>query len=149
MFCPRCNFQDTKVVDSRPIDKTVRRRRECLNCGFRFTTEEELRAFDLYVEKRNGTIVFFNKEKLEYGIKKSFNKRRINEDKLGQIVHKVTEEIIAENKNPIKSTKIGRIVLKNLREVDTAAYICFWAMFGNFENVEDFNKLLKEFQSSL
>jgi transcriptional repressor NrdR len=99
----------------------------------------------LYVEKRNGQIVPFEIEKIETGIRKSFNKRKIDNIKIAKLVQKVVEDIVATGKNPIKSTRIGKIVLKNLREVDEAAYICFWAMYGSFDTAEDFNKLLKEF----
>lgn len=124
----------------------MRRRRECLQCGYRFTTLEEVRILDIKVEKRNGQIVDFDQDKLELGIRKAFNKRRVDNQKINLLVQKVIDDIIASGKNPIKSTRIGRILLRNLRNVDEAAYICYWSMFGNFETAEEFNNLLKEFQ---
>ena len=137
----------TRVYDSRLTQngKAVRRRRVCPKCKYRFTTLEEIKILDLYVEKRNGQIVPFEIEKIETGIRKSFNKRKVDNIKIAKLVQKVVEDIVATGKNPIKSTRIGKIVLKNLREVDEAAYICFWAMYGSFDTAEDFNKLLKEF----
>jgi transcriptional repressor NrdR len=101
---------------------------------------------DLKVEKRNGQVVDFDTDKLEYGVRKAFNKRSIDKAKVDKIIQKVVDDIINLGKATVKSTKIGRIVLKNLREVDEAAYLCFWAMFGNFETAEEFNKLLIQFQ---
>jgi transcriptional repressor NrdR len=145
MFCPKCQFSETKVYDTRVTQsgRVTRRRRECLKCKHRFTTIEEIKVLDLMVEKRNGQTVPFSEEKLEKGIRKAFNKRRIDNNRLTNIVQKVTEDILATDKNPIKSTKIGKIVLKNLEKVDKVAYICFSAMFSNFENEDDFIKLIK------
>ena len=145
MFCPKCQFSETKVYDTRVTQngRVTRRRRECLKCQHRFTTIEEIKVLDLMVEKRNGQTVPFFEEKLEKGIRKAFNKRRIDNNRLTSIVQKVTEDILATDKNPIKSTKIGKIVLKNLEKVDKVAYICFSAMFSNFENEDDFIKLIK------
>jgi transcriptional repressor NrdR len=148
MHCPKCHFPNTKVYDSRVSQggRAMRRRRECLQCGYRFTTLEEVRILDIKVEKRNGQIVDFDQDKLELGIRKAFNKRRVDNQKINLLVQKVIDDIIASGKNPIKSTRIGRILLRNLRNVDEAAYICYWSMFGNFETAEEFNNLLKEFQ---
>jgi transcriptional repressor NrdR len=145
MFCPKCQFSETKVYDTRVTQngRVTRRRRECLKCRHRFTTVEEIKVLDLMVEKRNGQTVPFSDEKLEKGIRKAFNKRRLDNNKLSNIVQKVTEDILATDKNPIKSIRIGKIVLKNLEKVDKVAYICFSAMFSNFENEDDFIKLIK------
>lgn len=145
MRCPKCHNTNSKVIDSRPSNQSVRRRRECETCLNRFSTVEEISVFDLYVEKRNGTVVLFSEQKLDFGIRKAFNKRRVDEEKIRNLNKKVVENILALDKDVIKSEAIGSIVLKNLKEIDEAAYICFWAMFGNFESVTDFNRLLKEF----
>lgn len=148
MNCPKCNYKETKVYDSRPSKngKSIIRRRKCLSCGFRFATSEDIKMFDLKIEKRNGQLVDFDSEKLAYGIRKSFNKRSIDNHKVDQVVSGVIEDIMNINKPTIKSTKLGTIVLKRLRSIDEAAYICYWAMFGNFQTAEEFNQLLKEFQ---
>ena len=149
MKCPRCNLSSTKVYDTRETRSglATRRRRCCPRCKYRFTTLEEVKVLDLYVSKRNGQVELFDQEKLTKGIAKAFNKRKIDNQKVTHIVQDVIQEVIEQNQNPIKSTKLGRIVLRNLREIDEAAYICYWAMFGNFESTEDFNKLLKQFNS--
>lgn len=148
MNCPKCHFPETKVYDSRQNrgGKSVRRRRECLRCEYRFTTTEEVRIIDLKVEKRNGQLVDFDQDKLESGIRKAYNKRTVDSDKINDLVQQVIEDVVALGKNPIKSTRVGKLVLKNLRKLDEAAYICYWAMFGNFETAEEFNDLLKEFK---
>jgi len=150
MKCPKCQHPDTKVYDSRtsPDGRIVKRRRECDACKYRFTTMEEVRMLDIKIEKRSGQIVDFDMEKLERGIIKSSNKRRLDHDKIDSLVRKVVDDIIALGRPVIKSTKIGKIVLKNLRDTDEAAYICYWAMFGNFESAEEFNKLLVQFQET-
>lgn len=149
MICPKCKYKNTKVLDSRLTkkDRAIRRRRVCEKCGFRFSTLEEVRILELNVEKRNGRVIPFSEEKLRAGVRKSFNKRNVDNEKIDLIVEKVIDEIIKSDKNPIKSTKIGRLVLKVLKNVDEAAYISFMAMFENFDTTQDFNKLLREFEA--
>lgn len=144
MRCPKCNFSDTKVYDTRTTQsgRKVKRRRECLHCNYRFTTIEEIKAVDLKVEKRSGQIIDFDQEKLEVGIRKAFNKRRVDREKISYLVQKITEDVVGTGKNPIKSVRIGKIVLNNLRQIDEAAYITFAAMFLNFESIEDFQNVL-------
>lgn len=148
MHCPKCYHPDTKVYDTRLSQggKATRRRRECEDCGYRFTTLEEVKVLDLKVEKRNGQLVDFSQEKLEKGIRKAFNKRNTDNQKIAQLVQKVIEDTLATGKNPIKSTRIGKIVLKNLKNTDEAAYVCFGAMFLSFDSIEDFQALLKDVQ---
>jgi transcriptional repressor NrdR len=148
MHCPKCSFLDTRVYDSRITHQgnCVKRRRECPSCSYRFTTLEEIKVLDLKVQKRNDQIVDLDFEKLKFGIKKAFNKRKIDNQQLNTLVQEVIEDILATDKNPIKTTRIGKIVLKNLKNIDEAAYICFGAMFWNFDSFGDFQKLIKDFQ---
>lgn len=150
MNCPKCHHSETKVYDSRPSQngRMIRRRRRCLKCGYRFTTSEEVKVLDLKVEKRNGQVVDFETQRLERGIRRAFNKRTIDNAKVEKIVQAVVDDTINLGKPVVKSTRIGKLVLKNLRDVDEAAYICYWAMFGNFETADEFNKLLKQFQKA-
>jgi transcriptional repressor NrdR len=131
------------------VGRIVRRRRECEKCHYRFTTVEEVKILDLKVEKRNGQLVDFSEENMAKGIRKSFNKRSININKINAVIQKVVEDILETGKNPVKSTKIGKIVLKNLKAVDEVAYICFAAMFLNFENLDDFSRLVKNIQKEV
>jgi transcriptional repressor NrdR len=148
MRCPKCLHLNTKVCDTRTAQnsRVVRRRRECEKCTYRFTTIEEVKILDLKVEKRNGQLVDFSEQSLAKGIRKSFNKRSVNLSKINAVIQKIIDDILETGKNPIKSTKIGKIVLRNLKEVDEVAYICFAAMFLNFENLADFSRLVQEIQ---
>jgi transcriptional repressor NrdR len=145
MRCPKCLNPDTKVCDTRNTQngRVIRRRRECEKCLYRFTTIEEMKILDLKVEKRNGQIVDFSEESLAKGIRKSFNKRSININKINAVTQKIIDDVLETGKNPIKSTKIGKIVLKNLKSIDEVAYICFASMFLNFENLNDFSRLVR------
>jgi transcriptional repressor NrdR len=146
MRCPKCNFPNTKVYDTRVSHhgKVTRRRRECYKCSYRFTTIEEIKVMDLKVEKRNGQVTDFSEEKLEQGIRKAFNKRTIDNQKIATVVQRVVDDVLATGKKTVKATKIGKLVLKHLKEVDEAAYICYGAMFWSFSSVKDFNRLLGE-----
>jgi transcriptional repressor NrdR len=150
MRCPKCLNQDTKVCDTRNTQngRVVRRRRECEKCHYRFTTIEEMKILDLKVEKRNGQLVDFSEESLAKGIRKSFNKRSVNLNKINAVTQKIIDDILETGKNPIKSTRIGKIVLKNLKQIDEVAYICFASMFLNFENLNDFSRLVRSIDES-
>ena len=144
MNCLKCNHGDTKVYDSRTfkLGKAIRRRRECLSCGYRFTTVEEPKTSALNVRKRNGQIVPFSEEKLESGIRKAFNKRPVEAGLVQELSQQVLEDILALDQNPISSVKVGKMALKRLKEADKVAFICYSAMFSNFESVEDFIKII-------
>jgi transcriptional repressor NrdR len=150
MYCPKCKNVDTQVYDSRAINdgKTIKRRRICNSCSYRFTTLEELKVIDIYVKKRNGQEVQFSKPKLQLSIQKSFNKRKVNNDLIVRIVDEVVDQILSEHGDDITSAKIGNLVLNKLRDVDQAAYICYMAMFMNFDTANDFIKLVKQFENN-
>ena len=144
MKCPKCNQGDTKVYDSRisKNGKAMRRRRECLECRYRFTTVEEPKILDLGVKKRSGQIVPFSEAKLESGIRKAFNKRPVDAVFIQDLTQDVLEDILALDQNPISSVKLGKLTLKRLKETDKVAFICYSAMFSNFESVEDFINII-------
>lgn len=145
MKCPKCNIGDTKVYDSRisKNGKAMKRRRECLECKYRFTTIEEVKILDLMVKKRNGQLVPFSEEKLESGIRKAYNKRPVDSTTVQTIAQAVLEDILMLDQTPISSVKIGKLALKRLKEKDKVAFICYSAMFSNFDSVEDFIKIIK------
>ncbi len=145
MICPKCKKSDTKVYDSRSSKngKAMRRRRECLSCKYRFTTVEEAKVLDLMIKKRNGNLVAFSEDKLEGSIRKAFNKRPVDTSTIQMIAQKVTEDILLLEGGPITAVKVGKLVLKHLKEVDKVAFICYSAMFSNFENVEDFIHIIQ------
>lgn len=147
MRCPFCNFEDTKVVDSRSIDGKKRRRRECTNCGKRFTTSETCEIMDdmpvLLVVKRDGTLEIFNRNKLIKGLSMAVKKRPVSIDSINSIVDTI-ENSCMNNKNQIASAEIGDIVLKSLKEMDQVAYVRFASVYKDFSDVESFINIISE-----
>jgi transcriptional repressor NrdR len=148
MKCPICYHDDTKVNDSRAAGDglSIRRRRECLKCGWRFSTYEELEILDLVVLKRDERRESYSRDKLVSGIKKSAEKR-ISDDDFKKLIHSIERDIQALKKNELKASEIGKIVMKNLKKVDQIAYIRYASVYESFKTVDDFkkelNKLLK------
>lgn len=150
MKCPVCYHQDTKVVDSRVASDglSIRRRRECLKCGFRFSTYEEIEILDLVIVKRDGRKEMYNREKLVKGLKRSLEKRPVTDDKFKKLVNMVESDLQALRKNEITSDNIGQLIMKHLKKVDEIAYIRFASVYQSFKDVQTFqrelNKLLKK-----
>lgn len=150
MKCPVCHYQDTKVIDSRVASDglSIRRRRECLKCGFRFSTYEEIEILDLSVVKRDGRKEIYNREKLVRGLKKSLEKRPVTDDKFKKLVNLIERDLQILKKNEVTSDQIGQIVMKHLKKVDQVAYIRFASVYQSFKDVQSFqkelNKLLKK-----
>lgn len=149
MKCPICYFPDTKVVDSRAATDglSIRRRRECLKCGFRFSTYEEIEILELMVVKRNGAKESYDREKMVKGLKKSLEKRPITDDKFKILVHSIERDIQRLKKNEVTSSQIGQIIMKHLKKADQIAYIRFASVYESFKDAQEFrkeiNKLLK------
>ncbi len=149
MKCPVCYHQDTRVVDSRVASDglSIRRRRECLECNFRFSTFEEIEILDLTVLKRDDKKENYNREKIIKGLKKSLEKRPIDEDKFKQLIHLIERDIQKLRKNEVSTEEIGKIIMKHLKKVDQVAYIRFASVYQSFEDVDTFknelNKLFK------
>jgi transcriptional repressor NrdR len=146
MKCPVCNYKETKVIDSRVASDeiTIRRRRECLKCGFRFSTYEQMELLDLMVIKRDGRKESYSREKLEQGLKKAFEKRPINDENFRILVNKIERNIQALKQNEIKSQEIGEIVIKELKKKDPVAYLRFASVYQAFDNLETFSKAINE-----
>jgi len=148
MKCPIC-YTDTKVIDSRvaPDGLSIRRRRECLKCGFRFSTYEEMEILDLAVVKRDGRKEAYSREKMVRGLKKSLEKRPITDDRFKKLVNSIERDLQKLRKNEITTHQVGQIVMKNLKRVDQVAYIRFASVYESFKDVQTFhrelNKLLK------
>jgi transcriptional repressor NrdR len=150
MKCPVCYYQDTKVVDSRVASDglSIRRRRECLKCGFRFSTYEEMEILDLAIVKRDGRKEVYNREKLVKGLRRSLEKRPITEEKFKRLVNSIERDLQVLRKSEITTNQVGQIVMKNLKRVDQVAYIRFASVYQSFKDVHTFqrelNKLLKD-----
>ena len=144
MRCPFCNFEDTKVVDSRSIDGKKRRRRECTNCGKRFTTYEAVEMPVLLVVKRDNSVELFDRNKLIKGLSSAVKKRPVSIEDVNRIVDTV-ESCYANNmQNQITSAEIGDIELKSLKEMDQVAYVRFASVYKDFSDVESFINIISE-----
>lgn len=147
MKCPYCGHDDTKVVDSRVASDglSIRRRRECEKCEFRFSTYEEVEILELSVVKRNGTMEPYSREKLEAGLHKSLEKRPAAREDFRQLISEIEQEIQKKMKdNRIESKEIGNIVIRKLKKYDPVAYIRFASVYRQFEDVEEFKKELQK-----
>lgn len=142
MKCPLCSFADSRVLDSRPIDEgaSIKRRRECISCGKRFTTYEVVDTVPIAVIKRDGRREFFDKHKLVRGIRIACQKRAVDADAIAlSIEHELMNAIITE----ITSVEIGEMVLTRLKECDIVAYIRFASIYRDFKDIDSFTAELK------
>ncbi len=140
MRCPYCKSDDNKVVDSRPSDdgSTIRRRRECCDCGERFTTFERVELMPLMVIKKDGSRQAFDREKLIAGILKSCEKRPITTAQIEEIVHTIQQNEGNKLRREIPSSEIGELVLEQLRGIDEVAYIRFASVYREFSDISSF-----------
>lgn len=144
MKCPFCGEKDTRVLDSRPSEMKIRRRRECGTCLKRFTTYEVVELPLLTVEKKDGSIQPFDRNKLMSGIFSAIKKRPITAVQVQGIVDTVEERFTSELRTSIKSTEIGNIVMEQLKKIDAVAYIRFASVYQDFSSVEGFINAVSE-----
>ncbi|MCD5003479.1 transcriptional repressor NrdR [Enterococcus saccharolyticus] len=146
MHCPKCHHNNSRVIDSRQADdgRAIRRRRECENCGFRFTTFERLEETPLLVVKKNGGREEFNREKILRGLIRSAEKRPVAMEQMEQIVDHVESRIRALGENEISSTEIGEYVMEELVDLDEIAYIRFASVYRQFKDMSVFLKELQD-----
>lgn len=146
MNCPYCGFEDSKVIDSRPSEEKIRRRRECLECSKRFTTYEVIERLPLMVIKRDQTRQPFNRDKLMEGLLRATKKRPISIDTLEKIIDDI--EIYYANKlqKEVTSDEIGERVLGMLKEIDAVSYVRFASVYRDFSDVDSFMKIITELQ---
>ena len=140
MRCPKCGGQDDKVIDSRASREgaTIRRRRECIACGFRFTTYEEVEHEGLLVLKRDGRREEFSKDKLMSGIKKACQKRPISPKVIEDLVEKIVNEVTDKHEREVPGEVIGKLVMDALRQMDEVAYVRFASVYRRFQEATDF-----------
>jgi len=139
--CPWCNVDDDRVVDSRQAEDggAIRRRRECLGCGRRFTTFERIEEVPLWVVKRAGQREPFDRAKVVSGVRAATKNRPVTEERLEEIAQQVEEALRGEGVE-VSSQQIGVAVLERLREVDDVAYLRFASVYKGFEDVGDFQR---------
>lgn len=144
MQCPRCHHSDTKVIDSRPEreGRSIRRRRECEKCEFRFSTLERVVTGNLIVRKRDDETESFSAEKLEKSIRVACGKRPISRDQIREIVSELSENWAGQQE--VQSSEIGESVMSSLKKLDHIAYIRFASVYRKFKDVEEFKKEISE-----
>jgi transcriptional repressor NrdR len=137
MFCPFCRHPDSRVVDSRTSDDgtSIRRRRQCPNCGRRFSTTE---TASLNVEKRNGVLEPFSREKIISGVRKACQGRPVTDSDLAVLAQRVEETVRSSGASQIEANDIGLAILAPLRELDEVAYLRFASVYQAFDSLEDF-----------
>ncbi len=149
MKCPFCEFEESKVIDSRPTDEgeAIRRRRECLNCSKRFTTYEKIETIPLMVIKKDGSRQMFDRQKLLNGIMRACEKRPVATSDMEHIVNEIESATQNLLEREISSQKIGEMVMERLPAIDEVAYVRFASVYRQFKDintfVEEVNKLLK------
>ena len=147
MRCPYCNQDNTRVVDSRPVEETnsIRRRRLCDSCGRRFTTYENVETIPLTVIKKNLNREQDDRNKLINGVRRACYKRPIASDKLEAMIDAIEGDIFNAEDKEISSTKIGEIVMSHLKDLDSVAYVRFASVYREFKDVSTFMDELKKF----
>ena len=136
MHCPYCNNSESKVIDSRDATDGVRRRRECIRCGLRFTTYERVQTSALMVAKRDNRREEYNREKLMSSIQKACVKRPLPTGAIDKLVHDIEIQLQDTGKAEIASVSIGEMVIEHLRTMDPVAYIRFASVYRDFADVE-------------
>lgn len=143
MKCPKCGADDDKVLDSRSAREgaAIRRRRECVKCGYRYTTYEEINRDELLVIKRDGTRQSFDRQKLEKAIRQACGKRKISTEQIRSMIDHVVGKLEGDE---IHSTQIAELVMNELHTVDDVAYIRFASVYRQFKDVAEFLSAITE-----
>ncbi len=144
MQCPYCDFQDTKVIDSRLSEgkDAIRRRRECLSCEKRFTTYERREPLKLMVIKRDGTREPFDRAKLRAGIMKACAKRQVPEEEIEYMVDEIEADLRERRRHEVTSRRLGDMALVRLRKLDMVAYLRFASVYRQYTDVDQFRSEL-------
>jgi transcriptional repressor NrdR len=145
MLCPYCAHVESKVVNSRqsPKGESIRRRRECLQCGHRFTTFEVVEKTPIVVIKRDGKREAFDQQKIVQGVLRAVEKRPVTLDEVERVVQFVEKTLYNQMEKEVSSLKIGEMVLKKLKELDEVAYVRFASVYRQFRDVSEFNHEVK------
>jgi transcriptional repressor NrdR len=146
MRCPKCGCQDDKVIDSRASREgaTIRRRRQCIACAYRYTTYEEVERGGLVVLKRDDRREEFSKEKLLSGIKKACQKRPISPKAIEDLVERIVNEVTDRFEREVPAEFIGKTVMDGLRQIDEVAYVRFASVYRRFQEATDFVQEVKK-----
>ena len=145
MKCPFCSYRDSRVIDSRAVEDgtSIRRRRECPDCGRRFTTYEKYEETPLVVSKKDGRRELFDAKKLLGGLLKAFEKRPVPYEKVQEIADSVERELRMNGESEVESSRIGERVMQHLEETDQIAYVRFASVSRQFADVKNFMQELE------
>ena len=148
MHCPFCNTEDTKVIDSRLVAAggQIRRRRECINCGERYTTYEAPELVMPYVVKSDGTREPFNEEKLRGGLMRALEKRPVNAEQVETAVTQIKNGLRSTGEREVPSRQIGEALMDTLHQLDQVAYVRFASVYRQFEDIEEFRAELDKLE---
>lgn len=140
MKCMYCNSTESRVIDSRPTDEglAIRRRRECVNCGRRFTTYEKIENVQIMVIKKDGSREAFDADKIRRGLIKACEKRPVAMGDVDALVRDVEQQIYNSLEREVSSSRIGEMVMERLRNLDEVAYVRFASVYQQFADVESF-----------
>lgn len=148
MVCPFCGYDDSKVIDSRPYEGKIRRRRECIKCGKRFTTFESIEIPELLVNKKDNTFERFNRAKLIQSMSIAVKKRPVSLSDINRIVDSIENYCMTNMLSQITTSQIGDMVLSYLKELDKVAYVRFASVYKDFSDVESFLDIISELRGS-
>ncbi|QFU16597.1 transcriptional regulator NrdR [Microvirga thermotolerans] len=144
MRCPYCGSLDTQVKDSRPTDDSsaIRRRRVCPDCGGRFTTFERVQLRELYVVKRSGRRVPFDRDKLERSVEVALRKRPVDPERVERMLNGIVRQLESMGDADVSSETVGELVMEGLKGLDDVAYVRFASVYKNFREAKDFEEIL-------
>ncbi len=151
MKCIYCGYTESKVIDSRATDDytKIRRRRECLGCGRRFTTYEVVEMTPILVVKNDGTRQQFDRSKIEAGVIKACEKRPVSASDIENLVSSVEKQVVNMMEQEVESSKIGELVMAKLKELDEVAYIRFASVYRQFGDLTTFTQFINEFEKMI
>jgi transcriptional repressor NrdR len=144
MKCPYCGYQDSKVVDSRSFGDGIRRRRECLDCGARFTTHERFQAATFQVIKKDKRREEFSRDKLLAGVRKACAKRPVSNQDIERLVDQIETDLQHLGRVEVPSSVVGEMVMKHLKTLDRIAYIRFASVYRKFADVDSFQREIED-----
>ena len=144
MKCPECGYEDSKVIDSRPAENKIRRRRECLSCKCRFTTYEMVETIPLMVVKKDNTIEPFDRDKLINRLARATVKRPVQIEDLEKMVEDIVQELKNQFRREVSSDEIGELVLRRLTDIDKVAYIRVASVYRDFNDIDSFVRIISE-----
>ena len=149
MRCPFCGNDDTQVKDSRPTEdnSAIRRRRQCISCGARFTTFERVQLRELTVKKGNGQRQVFDRDKLRRSMEIALRRRPVEPDRVEQVVNGIIRRLESSGESEIPSKTIGELVMDALANLDQVAYVRFASVYRNFREARDFEKFIDQLGS--